>query len=67
MRKLHDYLDYKILRIVTDDGEVYEGFTVNVDYAEDNASGEDELVIETKDGRFIGFAESKIKSVDIVK
>ena len=65
MKRLHDFLDYKKIRIVTKDGRVEEGFTVNVDYAEDNLSGEDEITIENREGLF-GFIESEIESIEIL-
>ena len=65
MKRLHDFLDYKKIRIVTKDGRDEEGFTVNVDYAEDNLSGEDEITIENREGLF-GFIESEIESIEIL-
>ena len=64
MMKLDEYLDYKKIKINLTTKESFEGFTVNVDYAEDNQSGEDEIVIQQGES-LIGFKESEIESIEI--
>ncbi len=53
------------MRIITKNGQECIGVPINVDYAEDNPSGEDELVIEND--TLHGFAESEIESIEIVE
>ena len=65
MMKLDEYLDYKKIKINLTTKESFEGFTVNVDYAEDNQSGEDEIVIQQGES-LIGFKESEIESIEIL-
>ena len=67
MRRLHDYLDYYIIRAVCTDGTVFDGRPINVDYADENESGEDEIAIETDSGRIYGLKESEIARIEIVK
>jgi len=67
MRKLHDYLDYYLIRAVCTDGVAFEGRPINVDYADENESGEDEIAIETESGRIIGLRESEIAYIEVIK
>ncbi len=64
MTKLHDYLDFDKIRIVTKDGMEQTGVPIVVNYADETASGEDEITIEND--RLYGFRESEIKTVEIL-
>ncbi len=66
-KRLHDWLDYDRIKIVCINGKTFEGLPINVDYADESESGEDEICINTDDGRFIGIRKSRIKQIDIVE
>lgn len=64
MKRLHDYLDYAKVRVIAKNGEEYIGAPIAVVYADESASGEDELDIENS--KIISFAESEIESIEIL-
>lgn len=65
--RLHDYLDYDWIIMTSIDGEIYEGCPIDVDYADESGSGQDELDIRTEKGTYIGLPEGKIRSIVIVR
>ena len=67
MKRLHDYLDFHIIRAILKNGHTYTGRPIVVNYAEDNESGEDEIAIETRPGRIVGLRESEIARIEIVE
>ena len=67
MNKLHDYLDFKQVRIICTNGEEFVGTPIVVNYADETESGEEELTIENGElyaPPFVGFPESKIQSIE---
>ena len=66
--KLYDYLDYHKVRVICTNGEELEGRPINIFYADENESGEDELAVETGNPhRFIGFRESEIARIEVLE
>ncbi len=65
MNRLHDYLDYHLVKIILKNGEQHIGTPIVVDYADESNSGEDEIVIENEI-HIIGFSESEIESIEIL-
>ena len=68
--RLHDFLGCEWIRVNTLDGKAYEGFPVNVEYADESESGEDEITLESEewDGPlFLGIQESDIESIEIIR
>ncbi len=65
MRKLHDYLDCKLVKVTTKNCNEYKGTPVAVTYADESASHEDELDIESD--KIYGFIESEIEKIDIIE
>ena len=66
-KRLHDWLDYNRIKITCTDGDIFEGLPINVDYADETESGEDEICIETDKNNFVGIKESEIKQIDIIE
>lgn len=64
MKRLHEYLDCAKVRVTTKNGEEYIGMPIAVIYADESASGEDELDIENS--KITGFVESEIGSIEIL-
>jgi len=67
MIKLHDYLDYFLIRAVCTEGVTFEGRPINVDYADENESGEDEIANETLSSGIVGLKESEIAQIEAIK
>lgn len=67
MKRLYDYLNYYIIRVICTDGVAFESRPINVDYADENESGEDEIAIETRPGYIVGLRESEISHIEVVK
>lgn len=65
MKRLHDYLDCRSVKVILKNGDEYVGTPIAVIYADDSSSGEDELDIEN--GKIYGFAESEIESIEILE
>lgn len=57
------------VRITTNTGEVFSGYAVTVDDAEDTSTGEIEITLENSKGkyRFMGFPLSDIASIEKIK
>ena len=66
MKRLHDYLDYDIIRVKTKDGNSVTGRPISVLYADESPSGKDELNVENTEG-IAGFTEKEIENVEIVR
>lgn len=66
MKKLHDYLDYDSVIMILKNGETYRGCPIDVVYADESKSGEDEIDIKTVEGIYIGAVESDIQSIEII-
>ena len=64
MKRLHDYLDFNKIRITTITGQKCTGVPLAVTYADESASGEDEIDIEND--KIWGFKESEIESIEIL-
>ncbi len=64
VKRLHDYLDYAKVRVITKNGEECIGTPIAVIYADESGCGEDELDIEN--GKITGFVESEIESIEIL-
>ena len=64
MKRLHDYLDYNKIKVITKDKEEYIGVPIVVNYADETVSGEEELTIEND--KIMGFMESEIESIEIL-
>lgn len=64
MKRLHDYLDYDSVKVITKSGEEYIGVPVAVNYADETVSGEEEITIENE--ALWGFTESEIDSIEII-
>ena len=53
------------LRVTCTDGDVWEGRVIAIDDVEENeGDAEDSLVLETSDGRCVGFFPSEICSIE---
>lgn len=59
--KLWEYLGEKV-KVIYNDGEVYEGKVVHFDDEDDNADGYDSISL-VADGLTIDISESEIKSI----
>lgn len=66
--KLADFLDYDKVKIKIDNNKEYVGTPIVVNYSDETASGEDEIVISTNDsgGNLIEFKESEIMLIEAV-
>ena len=64
MRRLHDYLDFDKIKVITKEGKEFIGVPIVVNYADETASGEEELTIEGD--KLYGFVESEIESIEIL-
>ena len=64
MKRLHDYLDSDKIKLITKEGMEFIGVPIVVNYADETASGEEELTIEGD--KLYGFAESEIESIEIL-
>ena len=67
--RLHDYLGCKWIRVNTVDGKSFEGYPVDVVYADESDSGEDEITLENREWngpQFLGIEESDIDSIQIM-
>lgn len=60
------YTNAKRLKITDLDGKEYAGKLVCVMDAEENGEEEDDITIQTKDGAYIGFLQSKIAKIEEV-
>ena len=70
MKKLHDYLDCKWIRITCTDSSEFEGFPVTVDYSDETESGEDEITLENRKWngpQYLGIKESEIQKIEVIR
>ena len=56
----------KQVRIVALDDKVFEGYVSEYVYANDNESGNESIIIETRDGRLIEFEATDIKEIVVI-
>ena len=54
------------IRIITTENKSFCGYPVVVNDEDETESGEVELTLELSDGTFVGFADSEIKTLDIL-
>jgi hypothetical protein len=66
MKKIHDYLDFDLIKVEKKDGAIVVGTPISVLYADESPSGKDELNIENAEG-ITGLTEKEIKSVEVLK
>lgn len=64
MNKLHDYLDYDKIKVITNDGDSVYGKPICVNYSDDTGMAEDEIVIEND--KIMSFFESDIQSIIVL-
>ena len=66
MKRLHDYLEYDLINVITTDGNIFEGVPVDVNYADESESGEDEIIIFVEDGKGYCFSQHEIKEISVM-
>lgn len=65
MVNIWNYADADRVQITCISGDAYEGNVVCIDDAEEMYDAtEDEITIETTDGKFIGFKQSEISKIE---
>ncbi|MBQ6264474.1 MAG: hypothetical protein IJK60_03405 [Clostridia bacterium] len=70
MTNLLLYEDCERIKITDIDGEVFEGYVTDVlckEEQSDLCKQEDEISILTDDKRYLGFYQSEIKDIEIIK
>ena len=65
MVNIWDYI-YRIVRLTDKRGSVYTGDVIEISPAEDIGETEDNLSLELKNGRILGFFPSEIESIQIL-
>lgn len=64
MVNIWNYADAEKIQITCISGDIYEGNVVCIDDAEEMYDAtEDEITIETSDGKFVGFKPSEIEKI----
>lgn len=56
----------KHVKIVTPDNKVFEGYVSEYVYADDNESGNESIIVDTKDGRLIEFEATDIQKIAVI-
>ena len=56
----------KHVKIVTPDNKVLEGYVSEYVYADDNESGNESIIVDTKDGRLIEFEATDIQKITVI-
>lgn len=63
---LKQYIEKNVV-VIAGNGKVFEGFADEYFYADENQSGLESIVIQTKNGRLIEFNAEDIEDIKIIK
>jgi len=70
MVNVWDYIDATVIKLTSISGESYQGKVIDVtdaeDEAEESGTTEDSIVIDVE-GNYIGFEQSTIESIEVIK